>query len=487
MLSRCDRIAEDPHYRKGEPVRDLFARDREAMAPMPGTRFDACRWEVRKADGEGCVSVDSQPLSRGSVVARVDARRRACARSTRGIRTRDGRRVGKLPRAYGGGHRHGAGSGGAAARVGQKTARVGREPHTRGFPRQAPGSGIDAMESRERQRTLRLIHRASESAGFDAAARAAEHLVGRGHGIDEVSLMAMSRRIAAGETPHDEPAPDPRRLRSVHATGRRPEGGMMTKPGTAQPGHDDDAARSTTGRMTERDHGNSPAGCRRPARYWPTNWRRPRPRRREFMHAWMNAEIESRERSKRTRLPEQADPRNPGGLRLAPCASPSTTGGRHWNPSTSSSTRRTWSCSALPGTGQDPPGHRAGPAGLPGGRTDQVLHRRRARHATTARQRGEQARPGARHGSAGPGSWSSTSSDTSRSTRKAAASCSRSPPTRTKDRASSYTTNIEFSGWGRIFGDPNTARRLSIDRTVHHGRMTGFEGDSYRKTHALMQ
>ena len=50
-----------------------------------------------------------------------------------------------------------------------------------------------------------------------------------------------------------------------------------------------------------------------------------------------------------------------------------------------------------------------------------------------------------------------------------------------------YTTNIEFSGWGRIFGDPNTARRLSIDRTVHHGRMTGFEGDSYRKTHALMQ
>ena len=59
MLSRCDRIAEDPHYRKGKPVRDLFARDREAMAPMPGTRFDACRWEVRKADGEGCAGVDS--------------------------------------------------------------------------------------------------------------------------------------------------------------------------------------------------------------------------------------------------------------------------------------------------------------------------------------------------------------------------------------------------------------------------------------------
>ena len=49
-----------------------------------------------------------------------------------------------------------------------------------------------------------------------------------------------------------------------------------------------------------------------------------------------------------------------------------------------------------------------------------------------------------------------------------------------------YTTNIEFSGWGRIFGDPNTAAAI-IDRTIHHGRMTGFEGDSYRKAHALMQ
>lgn len=33
---------------------------------------------------------------------------------------------------------------------------------------------------------------------------------------------------------------------------------------------------------------------------------------------------------------------------------------------------------------------------------------------------------------------------------------------------------------GRVFGDPNTARRSSIDRTVHHGRIIRFQGDSYR-------
>ena len=44
-----------------------------------------------------------------------------------------------------------------------------------------------------------------------------------------------------------------------------------------------------------------------------------------------------------------------------------------------------------------------------------------------------------------------------------------------------YTTNIEFSGWGRIFGDPNAAAAI-IDRTVHHGRMIRSEGDSYHQT-----
>ena len=48
-----------------------------------------------------------------------------------------------------------------------------------------------------------------------------------------------------------------------------------------------------------------------------------------------------------------------------------------------------------------------------------------------------------------------------------------------------YTTNIEFSGWGRVLGDKNMAAAL-IDRTVHHGRLVRFEGGSYRSEHALM-
>lgn len=54
-----------------------------------------------------------------------------------------------------------------------------------------------------------------------------------------------------------------------------------------------------------------------------------------------------------------------------------------------------------------------------------------------------------------------------------------------KTRSIVYTTNIESGGWGRILGDANMAAAL-IDRTVHHGRLIRFQGESYRSQHALM-
>ena len=92
-----------------------------------------------------------------------------CARSTRGIRTRDGRRVGKLPRAYGGDTGTVRDPAVLLPALARKPRAWGESPIRADFPDRLRLS-IDAMESRERQRTLRLIHRASESAGFDAAA-----------------------------------------------------------------------------------------------------------------------------------------------------------------------------------------------------------------------------------------------------------------------------------------------------------------------------
>ena len=78
---------------------------------------------------------------------------------------------------------------------------------------------IDAMDSKTRQRTFRLLAKAGDAYGFDAAAKAGGHIVEQGREIDEASLTAMARRISAGETPDDVPAPD------LHAYDRfmRPE------------------------------------------------------------------------------------------------------------------------------------------------------------------------------------------------------------------------------------------------------------------------
>jgi DNA replication protein DnaC len=49
-----------------------------------------------------------------------------------------------------------------------------------------------------------------------------------------------------------------------------------------------------------------------------------------------------------------------------------------------------------------------------------------------------------------------------------------------------FTTNLEFSRWGGVFGDDQMAAAV-IDRVVHHGRLLRFRGESYRVRHALMQ
>lgn len=49
-----------------------------------------------------------------------------------------------------------------------------------------------------------------------------------------------------------------------------------------------------------------------------------------------------------------------------------------------------------------------------------------------------------------------------------------------------YTTNLEFSRWPTIIKDATMAAAI-IDRTVHHGRILRFEGNSWRLEHATMK
>ena len=206
MLSRCDEIARQPHYRLKTPVGDLFADERACMQRLPSHPFDACRWQIRKADKEGVVEVDSHRYLAGPSWHgwTLDVGLRAFDVE---IRTQDGRTVARLPRVYGNDSGTVRDPACLLPAVARKTRAWGESPIRGDFPDKLR-LAIDAQDSTQRRRTFRLIAKASDASGFEAAVTAAEHLVERGHGIDEASLMTMSRRIAAGETTHDESAPD---------------------------------------------------------------------------------------------------------------------------------------------------------------------------------------------------------------------------------------------------------------------------------------
>jgi transposase len=52
--------AEEAHYKKLLPIRQLFEADRAALLPLPRIPFDAVRYEYLKADGYGKVTIDAR-------------------------------------------------------------------------------------------------------------------------------------------------------------------------------------------------------------------------------------------------------------------------------------------------------------------------------------------------------------------------------------------------------------------------------------------
>ena len=217
MLSRCDEIAWNTHYRKDVPISDLFAGEKTRMLPLPRVSYDACRWVTRRADREGNVEIDSDRCLAGPSWHgwTLEVGLRAFQVE---IRTQDGRFVAELPRAYGRAARTVRNPAGLLPALARKARAWGESPIRGDFPEKLR-LAIDAMDSKTRQRAFRLLAKAGDAYGFDAAAKAGGHIVEQGHSVDEASLTAMARRVSAGETSDGVPAPD------LHAYDRfmRPE------------------------------------------------------------------------------------------------------------------------------------------------------------------------------------------------------------------------------------------------------------------------
>jgi transposase len=52
--------AEEPHYKKGILIKELFEEDRKALLYLPGNEFNVCRYEYLQADGYGKVCLEGK-------------------------------------------------------------------------------------------------------------------------------------------------------------------------------------------------------------------------------------------------------------------------------------------------------------------------------------------------------------------------------------------------------------------------------------------
>ena len=206
MLARCDAMATETDYRTGAPIGGLFAEEKAEMQPLPSKPYDAIRWEVRKADKDGRVQVDGNhylagPSWRGWT---LDVALRAFDVT---IRTQDGRTCARLPRVYGDSPATIRDPATLLPALGRKTNAWPDSTIRDDFPDKLR-LAIDRMDAKARRNAFRLISRTSDACGFEPAVEAGEHLVEQGHPLDEASLTTMARRIASGEKPYEQTAPD---------------------------------------------------------------------------------------------------------------------------------------------------------------------------------------------------------------------------------------------------------------------------------------
>ncbi|OKX85868.1 hypothetical protein AUP72_14660 [Corynebacterium glutamicum] len=58
LFTQCQDLGLQPHWRKQQPIIELFSEDVAACLAFPGVGFDPVRYESRKADKTGTITVE---------------------------------------------------------------------------------------------------------------------------------------------------------------------------------------------------------------------------------------------------------------------------------------------------------------------------------------------------------------------------------------------------------------------------------------------
>lgn len=197
LLKGCDGLLGNEHYSKDATVAELFKEDLAASLPLPSARFDAVRWEGRKADNAGRVSVDGRLYLAGPL---WHNRQLVVGLRATTVELRDpaSGEIRTLPRAWvsGGETVHDPAS--LLPAVSAKPRSWAQSPLRQELPKALVDS-IDRKDAGDRKKSLRALSDAAQACGFDNAVAAAERLAQLGRPIEASSLGVLARRFAQGE------------------------------------------------------------------------------------------------------------------------------------------------------------------------------------------------------------------------------------------------------------------------------------------------
>lgn len=207
LLERHKEKAQEPHYKKGEPISELFEADTSALLPLPPRPFDVCRYETAEADGYGKVTLDGR--HRYSTCPEFAKRKVLLGIRAHSIDVLDksGRVIVTHPRSFG---RSRTDTLDHRTSLEVLMRNVGAWPNS-GLRETAPGALRDELDRQprtQRKKSLKMLAGLSERFGFEVAISAMEEAVSRNRLNASDATVLASRIAGLGLFSEPEPGPD---------------------------------------------------------------------------------------------------------------------------------------------------------------------------------------------------------------------------------------------------------------------------------------
>ena len=203
LLTRCDALASQPHWRKNVPHGELFETDRAAGLALPGIGFDAVRFVVRKADKYGNITIDDVTYGAGPVFARRSVTVALRHESVEILDTSNQPQV-VFTRSFDHQSETVIDPAGMLPLLARKPGAWNQSLIRQHMP-DALTSYLDHATPPQRRVVFLALNKATTHTDFNSATRAADELIHGNHNLEPAAIAMLARRISQGNY---RPAPE---------------------------------------------------------------------------------------------------------------------------------------------------------------------------------------------------------------------------------------------------------------------------------------